>query len=84
MDFRVVARETVTVPAGTFDCFRVEGHGINRRRQGPPVDLYITRWNAPGRVRGVIALEEIRRAAPGGHVKTLFSERMELVSFEQR
>ena len=84
MDFRVVARETVTVPAGTFDCFRVEGHGINRRRQGPPVDLYITRWNAPGRVRGVIALEEVRRASPGGHVKTLFSERMELASFEQR
>ncbi len=84
MDFRVAARETVTVPAGTFECFRVEGHGINRRRQGPPVDVYITRWNAPGRVRGPVAIEEVRRAAPAGHVKDLFSERMELVSFEHR
>ncbi len=84
MDFRVVARETVTVPAGTFDCFRVEGHGLYRRREGPPLDVYITRWNAPGRVRGPIAIEEIRRAAPGGHVKDLVSERMELVAFEQR
>jgi hypothetical protein len=84
MDFRVVARETITVPAGTFDCFRVEGHGLNRRRERPPFDIYMTRWSAPARVRGVIASEEIRRAAPGGHVKVLFSERMELASFEQR
>ncbi|MDH5264213.1 MAG: caspase family protein [Betaproteobacteria bacterium] len=84
MEFRVAARETVTVPAGTFDCFRVEGHGVNRRREGPPVDVYITRWNAPGRVRGPVAIEEVRRATPGGHVKVLFSERMELASFEQR
>jgi hypothetical protein len=80
MDFRVVARETVTVPAGTFDCFRVEGHGINRRPQGPPIDIFVTRWNAPGRVRGPVAIEEVRRASPVGQVKTLFSERMELVS----
>jgi hypothetical protein len=35
-------------------------------------------------VRGPVALEEVRRATPAGHVKVLFSERMELASFEQR
>lgn len=83
MDFRVAERETITVAAGTFDCFRVEAHGILRRRDGMTVDIYVTRWNAPDRLRSVVAFEEVRRTSVAGHVKVLFSERMELASFEQ-
>ena len=28
--FRIVGREKITVPAGTFECFRIEGKGLSR------------------------------------------------------
>ncbi len=83
MDFRVAARETVTVPAGRFDCFRVEGRGVNRRPGGPPLDIVVTRWNARERVRAPIAVDEVRHTSVPGREKEVFSERMELASFEQ-
>ena len=30
IEFKVVAREQITVPAGSFDAFRVEGEGWSR------------------------------------------------------
>lgn len=84
MDFKVAARETLTVPAGTFDCFRVEAHGINRAPGRKPRDLYLTYWMAPGAVRMVIAREEETRTSVRGSVNVLKRERSELVSFSQR
>ncbi|MBL0143523.1 MAG: caspase family protein [Betaproteobacteria bacterium] len=82
--FRVTAREAITVPAGTFDCFRIEARGINRKPGRPDLEVFVTRWDAPGRVRLSVAKEETRRMVVGGHVKIMFSDRIELVSFEQR
>jgi uncharacterized caspase-like protein len=84
LDFRVVARETITVPAGTFDCFRIEASGVNRLPGRPDIELGVARWDAPGRVRLAVARDEIRRRVVKGHVEDLRSERIELVSFEQR
>lgn len=79
MDIRVQARETITVPAGTFDCFRVRGTGyfttgdINTR-------LEATRWVSPGRVRFPVAYEGLRTTKEG---RVLLSVREELVAFRQ-
>ena len=82
--FKVEAREKVTVPAGTFDCFRVEAWGVNRRPGRKPRDVHLKYWMAPGEVRMVIAREEQTRATVRGHVTVLNQERSELVSFRQR
>jgi len=84
MDFRVVARETIAVPAGTFDCFRIEASGINRLPGRPNLELAITRWDAPDRVRQAVATDEVARMVIRGHPQTRRSLRTELVSFEQR
>ena len=84
MAFRIAGRERITVPAGTFDCFRIEAHGINRLPGRPDVDIIVTRWHDPERVRLAIASEEVRRMSVKGHVKTMHSGRLELVSFDQR
>jgi uncharacterized caspase-like protein len=81
--FRVAARETVTVPAGTFDCFRIEAAGTNRQPGRPDLELIITRWDAPDRVRLSVATEEVARMVSRGHVETRRSQRRELVAFEQ-
>jgi hypothetical protein len=83
-DFKVAARETITVEAGDFDCYRVEAHGVNRRPDGSTVDMYVTYWMAPGRVRRVVAYDEVYRTVVSGHVKTLQSWRAELVTWEQQ
>lgn len=41
----VVARETITVPAGTFDTFRIEAKGYNETVRAP---MERTIWIAPG------------------------------------
>lgn len=84
MDFRIAAKERVVVPAGTFDCYRVEGRGVmegeggGRRRS----EVEIIYWTAPDRVRRPIAREEVRRGLGRmrfeGH-----SERSELIGFRQ-
>lgn len=83
MDFKVAGRETITVPAGTFDCYRIDAHGINRLPGRPDLELFGTRWQAPDRVRMPIASEESRRTVVRGHVETKHATRLELVSFEQ-
>ncbi len=42
IDFAIVARETVTVPAGTFEAFRLQGFG-----NGPRNSLEETIWQVP-------------------------------------
>ena len=78
MDFRIVRREKITVPAGTFDCFRVEGHGYSHSPFRPaPVETFLTVWRAPQHVRRAIAHEE-KRMMRGD---TQVWQRNELVSF---
>jgi uncharacterized caspase-like protein len=74
-DIRIAARERVTVPAGTFECYRLEGLGQSEGAQ--TIRLEVTTWMAPDRCRRPIARNEIRR---NQHV-LIVAERQELVSF---
>jgi len=74
LDFHVVGRETVIVPAGTFDCFRVEANGWGLEISQ---DIQITYWIAPGRLTRPVATEVWRRRQS----RILHSDRDELVSF---
>jgi uncharacterized caspase-like protein len=82
LDYRVVAREKVTVPAGTFDCFRIEGTGTVRQAEGGTEDFFLVQWRTP-EVRRPVAGEERRRRLVKGHVSDYFEQRNELLSFRQ-
>ena len=78
IDFKVVGKERITVPAGTFDAFRVEGKGAMRNLGATVKTTY---WIAPDQVRRVIAEEtEVYKPAGGKYIKT---DREELLSFQQ-
>ncbi|MSQ50909.1 MAG: DUF3108 domain-containing protein [Betaproteobacteria bacterium] len=81
MEFRIVGREKITVPAGTFDAFLVIGHGftVGVRPDGRPVESSTKRWFAPEQSRLPIAIEDDRKA--GSFI--IAQERHELVSFKQ-
>jgi hypothetical protein len=83
LDFRITTREMVTVPAGTFNCFRVEVAGRHYRIGKPPVDIMTIYWADPDRVRRAIARDRENRTVEQGHVKRMFADRHELVSFRQ-
>ncbi len=74
-NFRVVAREEITVPGGTFDAFRVESTGHRIR---DPVTLKRTYWVAPGMIARFIAHEVTAKNTRG---RFLTTDRTELVSF---
>jgi hypothetical protein len=78
MDLKVVARESVNVPAGTFDTFKVAGKGFVR---GNGHRIEMTYWIAPDRVRTFIAQEILVHGAGRRYKKT---DRMELVGYRQR
>jgi len=80
-EYRIVARERIQVPAGEFDCFRVEGRGRAPTRGGETTLLTMT-WYAPERCRRYIAHEIDRRPGPGS-AATRLHERLELVDFRQ-
>lgn len=91
LDFRVARREKITVPAGTFDCFLVEGDGYSFG--GMRVRVSVKRWIAPDKCRRPIASQEFRRAEGragpprAGDFRAkppLFNNRrLELVAFRQ-
>jgi hypothetical protein len=81
-EYRIVGREAIQVPAGTFDCFRIEGRGRIRSPVGTSGELRITTWFAPDRCRRHIAQELVRRPAPGALVAGV-AERYELLAFRQ-
>ncbi|MBI4124083.1 MAG: DUF3108 domain-containing protein [Betaproteobacteria bacterium] len=97
-NFKVTGRETITVPAGSFECFVIEGEGYSINQNNFRIALGLKRWMAPERVRRPIALETFRKVegrvgpapvlfrkgkAPGGPSGILADERQELVSFRQ-
>lgn len=59
-EFRIARREKITVPAGTFECFVIEGEGYTKLRGGR-VELKLTRWMEPDKVRRPIAAEQYRK-----------------------
>lgn len=77
IDFKVVGKEMITVPAGTFDAFKVEGSGWVRNLGA---SFKITYWIAPDQVRRVIA-EEVEVYKLGG--KYFKTDRDELVAYQQ-
>jgi hypothetical protein len=76
---RIVARERVTVPAGTFDAFRCEIEGYTNF---PRVTIRTVRkvWMAPDQVRRPVAIEQTAKLDAG---YALRADRQELVSFKQ-
>jgi uncharacterized caspase-like protein len=78
-DFKVVARESKTVPAGTFDAFRVEGSGWTRGPSGS-IALKSRYWVTPD-VRRFIEAHFWQKHAKG---KVLENKRIELISFAQQ
>jgi uncharacterized caspase-like protein len=79
LDLRVADRETITVPAGVFNAFRVEARGW-RTRAGVRVGWDWKTWYAPERVRQPLAWEWMNRSARGVVTKT---DRYELTAFRQ-
>ncbi len=81
MDFRIVSREQITVPAGAFDAFYIEGRGQTSgvRNDGNNEALVYNYWHAPTSVRRPVVFEEIRRVES----KIIYSNREELVAFKQ-
>ncbi len=77
IDFKVVAKESITVPAGTFDAYRVEGNGFMIRAAANQRYIY---WIAPAQVRRVLAMEILVGA--GGKYKR--ADRFELAAYSQR
>jgi hypothetical protein len=77
-DLKIVARERITVPAGTFDAFRIESRGIT---QFPTVTVRIENqiYLAPDAVRSPLVREE-RRFVQG---RLNCGERAELTGYRQ-
>lgn len=75
-DLQIVKRETISVPAGTFDTFRIEGAGWNNNF-GSRLEERI--WLVPG-LNFLIRRESIGRGKGGGFFRT---EKRELVSLRQ-
>jgi hypothetical protein len=76
-DFKVVAKEHKTVPAGTFDAYKVVGLGYS----SAGATLQWIYWIAPDKVSRPIAYEFLSTNRSGD---TYRSEGQELVSYSQR
>jgi len=79
LTMRITARERVTVPAGTFDAFRVEGQGVRYGGQNPQ-QIRSKAWFAPEHCRRFVLRDERRT---GGRGSVAMAERLELLSFKQ-
>ncbi len=82
MEFKIVMREPITVPAGTFNAFRVEGHGwslVDFPRGPVSTEVSRKEWFAPDKVRASVAWEVVRRV----HPRVITAERVELVSYKE-
>ncbi len=75
----MVKRELVTVPAGTFNAFLVEGRGWSTGASPVPVQLTHNLWYAPDKIRRPIVNETLRRMGP----KMIEAVREELVAFKE-
>ncbi|MGE5641318.1 MAG: caspase family protein [Clostridia bacterium] len=78
VDLRIVAREKITVPAGMFDCYRIESEGFSSGSFGA-ARIRATVWMAPQSVRRPIA-RDLRFEPIGKKVRIT---RSELVAYKQ-
>jgi hypothetical protein len=76
-DMHIAARETITVPAGSFDCFRIDGEGWNITNSAR---LELKLWLVPG-INSPIRRDFMTRNRFGQFGQT---ERNELVSLRQQ
>lgn len=79
IDYRVVAREKISLPAGEFEAFRVEGRGWSEGDRGV-FSVYNRYWVAP-EVRRYLVLETRQTHSSG---KVVRNERTELVGYVQK
>ena len=70
----IVTRERITVPAGTFNAFRIQGRSFNQSPKGL-IERRTSTWRDPG-VRPNIANEEVRFFQG----REIFGQRVELVA----
>lgn len=77
IDFRVVAREPVTVPAGTFEAWKIDGRGFGMTTGSALEYQY---WIAPEVVRRAVLFVRMERNRMGRFFNT---DRMEMMSFRQ-
>ena len=78
-EFHIAARENITVPAGTFNAFRVDVTGGQIHPKNGPRQIQAKTWFAPDLVRGKVASEATTKGR-GGYGQ---AERIELLSFKQ-
>ena len=78
-EIRIPRKEKITVPAGTFDCFVLEGKGGGMNAKGMALTMNQTLWLAPQLLRRPVARET--RQASGRFLGT--TEFAELVSYRQ-
>jgi uncharacterized caspase-like protein len=76
-DMHIAVRETITVPAGRFDCFRIDGEGWNITNSAR---LELKLWLVPG-INSPIRRDFMTRNRIGQFGQT---ERNELVSLRQQ
>ena len=88
VNLHIVSKQPLTVPAGTFDCYRVEATG---RARGPglapgvhvEVQLNLKFWQAPDLCRRPIKREVRRETFVRGNRQMAENDRYELASFRQ-
>ena len=80
LDLRIVDREQVTVPVGTFNAFRVEARGWRIASGAPGIAVHWKTWYAPDQVRRPVAQETFNRSNRG---RIVASDRIELAKFSQ-
>lgn len=88
LNLHIAAKEPVTVPAGTFECYRVEAKGTARGpglRPGVNVEVQLDfkYWMAPEVCRRPVKRESVRIVFVMGNRQVVENERHELESFKQ-
>jgi caspase domain-containing protein/uncharacterized protein DUF3108 len=81
-EYKIVGRERITVPAGTFDCFKVQANGEAGPLTSAKTQVQQSIWYAPDRLRRLVAQEVVRRFPPQA-LNPLPSYRLDLVAFKQ-
>jgi hypothetical protein len=81
-EYKIIGREKIIVPAGTFDCFKVQGSGEAGPVTSAKTEVRQTVWYAPDRLRRFVAQEVVRHAPPQSPNPPP-SNRLELLAFKQ-
>ena len=78
LDFRIAAREMVTVPAGTFNAFRIEAEGASFHSNGV-TQIRRKIWRDPDKVRVVVANENTEH----NRGRLVQNDRRELTAYKE-